>query len=185
MGLILFMAARTMLCFGFVTKTMLLYRLFLLLLGSVCTASRLPLFLLLPNHWIDQGCTRGREVIQADTIQTVQSDIPCHITVCAAMQWRGVEFRQDSCLLPQEQAGHLCLWEVASDCLCVTYLLFSFSSHFFAYKIINPWVFSCLLLLFRSVDVSKQRCSAQLPTGVNPQLCVMAKPKRIHTFVGN
>lgn len=42
----------------------------------------------------------------------------------------------------------------------------------------------CLLLLFHSVDVSKKMCSGQ-PTGVNPQLCVMAKPKRIHALLDN
>lgn len=84
MELMLLMAAHTMLCFGFVTKTVLLYRLFLLL-GSVCTASRLPLFLLLLNQWIDQECARGGDRVQAETTQTVQSNIPCHITICSAI----------------------------------------------------------------------------------------------------
>lgn len=39
--------------------------------------------------------------------------------------------------------GWASLWlgEVASDCLCVTHLLFSLLFHFFAYKNINPQSF--------------------------------------------
>lgn len=92
---------------------------FWLLLNSVCTASRISLCLTLSPLVRRLPWTGPR-------------DIPRQITTCSAVQLGGV-------LAAQELAGISCLWEVVTDCLCIT---------FFHFLPLLNWLLSWVCLVF-------------------------------------
>ena len=85
--LIFFIVPSMGLCFGFVPKTVLIDNtgMFLLLLSSAYTESRLFLLLTPPHKWVGWGCTRSWEGTQLGQLTpTDQRAIPYHMTSCSA-----------------------------------------------------------------------------------------------------
>lgn len=129
MELISFVAPCIAMCFGFVSKMVLIAHKSssVLLLSSTYTVSRFSF-----SHWkqVHWGYVIREEAQAGQLNQTDQRDIQYYITSCSTINLRDKFWLGN----PSLEIGwtEICLWEVVMCCLCITYFVsFSFIFHFF------------------------------------------------------
>lgn len=93
------------------------------MLNSACTASRFSVFPTWVLHWLGWGWASDWEETQLGQQSWMdQGNTPSHITSCPSVKPGRLSSWSSHC--PEAAWASICLWEVVSDCFCITIIIF-------------------------------------------------------------